>query len=419
MESNRPAPEPHVTATLACHPRLGPMGERFALVPGGSTPVGPPEALLEHWRARGPGLVRLGERLAVWLETEPSSIPPPSPPGMVGSSPPMRRLYLDIERARARPESVLIRGETGSGKELVARALHREGPFIALNLAAVPASLAASELFGHRAGSFTGAAEHRPGVFARSAGGTLFLDEVGEIGLDVQAMLLRAVEEQSILPLGADRPEPTRLRLITATDADLMGLVRQGRFRKALYYRLAAVEMSVPPLRARGADILRLMIAELKREVPAERSIEWLTPELLGRLLAHPWPGNVRELRNWVRRMLMLDGAPRSELERAIEDSLGPPEPASAPVLAPGSLTELLEAHAYKVHAAAAAAGISRATLYRRIRAHPELRVAKDIGKPELRRHLEHAGGDVASTARALRVSVGALRMRMRSAGLL
>ncbi|WP_242393761.1 sigma-54-dependent transcriptional regulator [Anaeromyxobacter oryzisoli] len=231
---------------------------------------------------------------------------------IVGTSAPMRRLLDAVARVAGKDVTVLVRGETGVGKELVGSLLHAEsrratGPLVRFNCAAIPPELAEAELFGHARGAFTGAVQARPGFFAQADGGTLVLDEIGELPLGVQAALLRALQDGEIQPVGAARLEKVDVRIVACTNRELEAEVRAGRFRADLYYRLAVVELVVPPLRDRREDIPELA-AELLRHyaerfgVPDVR----LSPALVARLVAADWPGNVRQLENTVARLVAL-----------------------------------------------------------------------------------------------------------------
>jgi DNA-binding NtrC family response regulator len=223
---------------------------------------------------------------------------------LLGDSPAMRRLLDEVAAVAPTRASVLICGETGTGKELVARRLHalsecRRGPFVPLNCAAVPEALLESELFGHRKGAFTGADRDRPGRFREAHGGTLFLDEVGDMPAAAQAKLLRVLQEQVVEPLGGGSPVKVEVRVLAATHRDLRRLCREGAFREDLYYRLRVVELAVPPLRQRGGDLLLLARAFLGAAGGRASEID---PEAAAVLARHPWPGNVRELRNAMER---------------------------------------------------------------------------------------------------------------------
>jgi DNA-binding NtrC family response regulator len=226
--------------------------------------------------------------------------------GIVGDSPGMRALSARIDRVATSKLPVLITGETGTGKELLARASHmrseRSGCFVSENCAALPESLLESELFGHEAGSFTGAVESRPGLFRRADEGTLFIDEVGDMSLGLQAKLLRVLQEGEVRSVGGDRPQRVDVRVVCATHKNLDELVAQGRFRQDLLFRLAVIELQVPPLRERLTDVPALAEHAL-RQVAREsgRRPLALSEAALDRMLAYAWPGNVRELENAVR----------------------------------------------------------------------------------------------------------------------
>lgn len=220
---------------------------------------------------------------------------------LVGMSRPMRELYAQMERAAPAPADILIRGETGTGKELIARALHRlsrrsSGPFVAVNTAAIAESLAESELFGHVRGAFTGADASRQGCFEQASGGTLFFDEIGDMPLPAQAKVLRALQERTVQPVGATRAVPVDVRIVTATHQDLEKAVSAGHFRQDLYYRIRGVELQVPPLRARHEDIVLLASYFLDRLQAHLPRVPRLGADAVTRLLTHGWPGNVREL---------------------------------------------------------------------------------------------------------------------------
>ena len=233
---------------------------------------------------------------------------------LIGISESMREVHKRIGLAAASDAPVLVQGETGTGKELVARALHRHSarcsaPFVALNCAAIPKELLESELFGHVKGAFTGAASNRPGCFRAADGGVLLLDEIGDMAPDVQAKLLRALQEGEVTPLGSHRPVQVNVRVVAATHRDLATAVREGRFREDLRYRLEVLTIALPPLRERLADIVPLAEHFLRRAAapqPAKR----LAPEAARALLGHAWPGNVRELRNAMDRCHALQRGP-------------------------------------------------------------------------------------------------------------
>jgi transcriptional regulator with PAS, ATPase and Fis domain len=238
---------------------------------------------------------------------------------IVSRSPAMRRL-LDLLPAVAESDcTVLVEGETGTGKELLARAIHdlgprRKGPFVAVSCAAIPDTLLEAELFGVRAGAFTGAVKDRPGRFSRANGGTLLLDEVGEVSPAVQVKLLRVLQERRFEPLGASAGQAADVRVIAATNRDLRAMVGRGEFREDLYYRVNVVRLEVPPLRRRREDIPLLaehFLAAARRR--QGRGPNEMSPEAMALFLAHDWPGNVRELENAVEHACVLCSGPRIE----------------------------------------------------------------------------------------------------------
>ncbi len=230
---------------------------------------------------------------------------------LIGPSQAMREVHKRIGLAAANSMPVLVLGETGTGKEMVARALHRHSaragrPFVAVNCSAIPKELLESELFGHVRGAFTGATGERPGCFRAADGGVLLLDEIGDMSLDVQAKILRALQEGEVTPLGSHRTVKVDVRVVAATHRDLAAAVREGRFREDLLYRLDVLSIRMPPLRERLADIIPLAEHFLRRAAmqgaPDAVPNKALSAEAAQRLLSHPWPGNVRELRNVMER---------------------------------------------------------------------------------------------------------------------
>jgi Nif-specific regulatory protein len=323
---------------------------------------------------------------------------------IIAVSPAMTEMFRLMEAAAASPIRVLIEGETGAGKELVARAIHRtsdreNGPFLALNCAAVPDGLMESVLFGHRRGSFTGALEDQVGLFRAASGGVLFLDEVGDMPLAMQAKLLRAIQDGEVTAVGDTRPHKADVRLISATNHDLQKAVTVQSFRQDLYYRLAALTIRVPPLRQRREDIPLLTTLFLEDAAGRHRKrIQGLTPEVLELLSSADWPGNVRQLQNEMERAVALasDGdtisLPHLSPELvAMSDARGPVPieqvangtPAASTSPAPTKLTSLADAraafernfiaerllqHNHNVSRAAASLGISRITLQKKMK---------------------------------------------------
>jgi two-component system response regulator HydG len=253
---------------------------------------------------------RLREEIKVLRE----QVPGPLVGSMIGDSPPMKRVIDLIGRVGPTEASVLICGETGTGKELVARAVHSAGPrsggsFVAINCAAVPATLLESELFGHARGAFTDAKGAREGLFVRASGGTLFLDEIGEMPLEMQTKLLRALQERTVRPVGSNDEVPFDTRIVTATHRDLEREVAEKRFREDLYYRVNVVKIAVPPLRDRGSDVLMLATHFLRKAAGRTRRADVemkMPPQFAAPLLAYDWPGNVRELENCMERAVAL-----------------------------------------------------------------------------------------------------------------
>ena len=231
---------------------------------------------------------------------------------MLGSSPAMQRVFDQLSRLADSETPVLITGESGTGKELVARALHeqsarRERPFVALNCAAVPEALLESELFGHTRGAYTDARQERKGLFVQADGGTLLLDEIGDLPLALQPKLLRVVEDQRVRPVGGDKEVACDVRVLASTNRDLHTALEEGRFREDLFYRINVVQIELPPLRARGTDVL--LLAQHFLQAAAARSgkqVIGLSEPAAERLLAYRWPGNVRELRNAMERAVAL-----------------------------------------------------------------------------------------------------------------
>ena len=228
---------------------------------------------------------------------------------IVGSSSAMKRLLEIADRVSRTDAGILITGESGTGKEVIARRIHvrspkAEGPFVAVNCAAIPGELLESELFGHARGAFTGAVKDRLGRFRQAQGGTLFLDEIGEIPLPLQAKLLRALQEKVVDAVGGDAPISVDVRIVAATNKDLQSRIRAGSFREDLYYRLNVVEIHVPPLRERPEDIPALVL-HFVGELAEGRDLT-VPPRVMEELMRRPWPGNVRELKNACERMVIL-----------------------------------------------------------------------------------------------------------------
>ena len=304
--------------------------------------------------------------------------------GMVGNSPAMRQVYALMKQAVEGDIAVLIRGESGTGKELVAKSFHlnsprRQGPFVAVNCAAIPGTLIESELFGHERGSFTGATEQRTGAFERAHGGTILLDEIGDMPYDLQGKLLRVLQEREIQRVGASAPTPVDIRVVTATNKDLEHAVEAGEFRQDLFYRVAAFPIAVPPLRERREDIPLLTRHFLdKHAARAGKSIEGPSTAALRLLLQYDWPGNVRELENAIERAVLLETGPVLQaanlpprMSPVLSEASGSPSPSGVLPLAEverQALTQALEVADNNVTQAARALGINRSTLHRKLK---------------------------------------------------
>jgi len=301
---------------------------------------------------------------------------------IVGRAPALQKMFAVLDRVIDSPLAVLVTGESGTGKELVARAIHfgsrrRAGPFVGINCAALPATLLESELFGHAKGAFTGADRDRPGLVVAASGGTLFLDELGEMQLDVQAKLLRVLQEREVRPIGANRSVAVDFRLVCATNRDLRQDVARGRFREDLYYRVGVVEVRIPALRERATDIPELAIHFAQRAAEQlGRSVLRFHPSALRKLATHPFPGNVRELENVVTKAVVLAEGDTIGPEDVELGSPGAPRPAPPSARGGGprsrdraTLVTALEATGWNAVRAAKDLGIPRATFYRRLKA--------------------------------------------------
>jgi PAS domain S-box-containing protein len=296
-------------------------------------------------------------------------------------SPLMQRVFEVLPAVAASPSTVLILGETGTGKELVARTIHslsprNEGPFIAVNCGALPDTLLESELFGYKAGAFTGANKDKPGRFALARGGTIFLDEIGEVSPALQVRLLRVLQERTYEPLGATRSESTDARIMAATNKDLAEQVRRGVFREDLYYRVNVVRIELPPLRRRKEDIPLLVEQFIVRFNRLQRkSVPGITAEALSLLMAHDWPGNIRELENAVERAFILCQEGSIGIEHLPQELRAPgmagvdSDMRSAhDILDAQAIRTALERNAFNRLAAAKELGIHKTTLYRKMK---------------------------------------------------
>jgi DNA-binding NtrC family response regulator len=295
---------------------------------------------------------------------------------LIGQSLPMCRVYRQIQEVAPVDTTVLIEGETGTGKELVARAIHvtsprRDQPFVALNCAGLGSDLVENQLFGHKRGAFTGAVAEQQGLFEAAQGGTLFLDEVGDLPLTVQTHLLRVLQEREITRLGETRPRKIDVRILAATQHDLHDAVQQNRFRADLLYRLGVVQITLPPLRQRPADI-PLLVQEFVAEYRTltGKSVQGVSRKAMQRLLAYPWPGNVRELRSVIESAVLRC---MGHVIQVMDLPLGlspasafPIRPASDPANEKDRLLAALDQAGGNRRQAARLLGIGKSTLYRR-----------------------------------------------------
>jgi two-component system nitrogen regulation response regulator GlnG len=390
--------------------------------------------------------------------------------GLVGHSDAIAAVRQRILQVADLDFPVLVRGETGTGKELAASAIHaasrrRSGPFVSLNMGAVPASLASSELFGSVKGSFTGAVRDQAGYFQRAHGGSLFLDEVGETPVEVQPLLLRVLESGEIQRVGASTPLHVDVRLIAATDSNLESAVEQGRFRAPLLHRLAGYEIYLPPLRERRDDFGRLLFHFLRAELRAlheeeklllrsETEEPWLAASVVARLARHAWPGNLRQLRNVARELVVGSrGFPKAQigpqierLLREVTDIPPPPSRPSAPLaidpappdtprsgtpppnlpiryrppseVSTEELLAALRANRWEIKPTAAQLGVARPSLYLMMEKLPGLRKAGDLSRAEILEAQSACNGNLEAMVDHLEVSKPALLQRMKRLGL-
>lgn len=300
---------------------------------------------------------------------------------LIGTSDAMAGVRERIEQAAPTPATVLIQGPSGTGKELVARALHAlspraNGPFVAVHCAALAPSLLESELFGHTKGAFTGAVDARKGRFQLANGGTLFLDEISEIDLATQVKLLRVLETRTVEPVGSEEAVPVDIRLVAATNRNLRDWVDQGKFREDLYFRLNVIDINLPPLSARGNDLALLCDSFVREFNPLlGRSILGVEPDALDILARYPWPGNVRELRNTIERMMVLAKGHRLTVDDIPQNIKTPasapqPVPVAAEPAEAVSIREALEKAGGNKTLAAKNLGMPLRTLYRRLKTY-------------------------------------------------
>jgi two-component system nitrogen regulation response regulator GlnG len=417
-------------------------------------------------------VLELADRVVLLLHTFPAHpLQSPERFGLVGESEAILRLRAEIRRVADLDVPVLLRGETGTGKELVARATHQasrrqNGPCLCVNMGAIPGSLAASELFGAVKGSFTGSVRDQVGYFQRAHGGTLFLDEIGEAPPEVQVLLLRVLETGEVQRVGGLDPQRVDVRLIAATDANLEQAIEEGRFRAPLLHRLAGYEILIPPLRERRDDFGRLLFHFLREELrttgeehrllpPEGDSSPWMPPSVVARLTRYNWPGNVRQIRNAARQIVIDSRASETvqigpQIEKLLREAAPPsgsrtnhPAEAEPPRIAslpeeplpirkragaatyrsPAGVTEAeileaLRACRWELKPAAERLGISRPSLYLLIEKFPSIRKAADLTRAEILEAQSACGGNLEATADRLEVSKKGLQQRMAQLGM-
>jgi two-component system nitrogen regulation response regulator GlnG len=370
--------------------------------------------------------------------------------GLIGESEGVRRIRHEIQHVAGLSLPTLLRGESGTGKELVARAIHLASPrasrpYVAVNLAALNSQTAVAELFGHTRGAFTGAFRAREGFFREADGGTLFLDEIGEAAIEVQVMLLRALETGEIQPVGGGQTRRVDVRVIAATDANLEALVLRGAFRPSLLHRLAGYEVWLPPLRQRRDDIPRLFHAFLAEELLREGGVppdlgRFLTAPFIGKLIRYPWPGNIRQLHNFARQTAVLarsgvasaqdlSTSPWSREPREEAPGVAPPAGPSRPqprarraprsprseTISDAELVRSLESNRWGIDATARELGISKSSLYTRIDRCPHITKASDVPEAVIAAAYARCDGDLLRMATELRVSIRGLKLRLRA----
>jgi nitrogen regulation protein NR(I) len=326
-------------------------------------------------------------------------------PPLVGQSPSMRAIYDMVSRVADSPSTVLITGESGTGKELIAKALHRgssrrDKPLIKVNCAAIPKDLVESELFGYERGAFTGAVGSKPGRFELADGGTLFLDEIGEVPVEMQVKLLRALQESEFERVGGVKTLSVDVRLIAATNRDLKALIADGRFREDLYYRLAVVPIALPPLRERREDIPLLVQHFIEKyDQRLGKKVQGIEEEGLQILLGYAWPGNIRELENLMERSVLFADGPLIQAS-ALPDSLRERgAQTSPPIAAVGPLGSI-----------AAPSGASMKEIVRQAQA--------ELERELIARALDETGGNVTRAAKRLQISRKSLQVKMKELGL-
>jgi two-component system nitrogen regulation response regulator GlnG len=361
-------------------------------------------------------LVAAVQRSLARRRSRPAEEPPvelEEPLPIVGRSPAMQEIYRIVARLTATDLTVLIAGESGTGKELVARALHdfgkrRGGPFVAVNMAAIPKELIESELFGHEKGAFTGAIGRRAGRFEQAEGGTLFLDEIGDMPLEAQTRLLRVLQQGEFVPVGGSQPIRTNVRIVAASHRDLAQMVSQGLFREDLFYRLNVVPIRLPALRERVEDIPALAQHFLAKARAEGLPAKILSPGAIARLKAHSWPGNVRELENLIRRLCVLyseDTIEEAIVERELAGARGLPAEEAPSEAAEPDLARAVERFLDRFWRAYDE-GAAPAAIYER--------VLREVERPLIARTLQLTRGNQLKAADLLGINRNTLRKKIR-----
>jgi two-component system, NtrC family, response regulator AtoC len=360
----------------------------------------------------------IGQAAANKLQPQASLYPASDLPsgkyGLVGHSAEMHSVFAVIEKVADTPSTVLITGESGTGKELVAKALHEQSsrknePFIKINCAAIPKTLMESELFGYEKGAFTGATSSKPGRFELADSGTLFLDEIGEIPVEMQVKLLRAIQESEFERVGGLKTIKVDVRLVTATNRDLEAEIQRGNFREDLYYRLNVVPLQIPPLRKRIGDIPLLVAHIIKKfNERLKKSITGIADDALATLETHAWPGNIRELENVLERTILFAKGDRIERADLQLSPTGAPEP-------PRTITNDSQSLPIMVDDVDEGADVSEVSgsLKDAVRAETA-RVEREL----IVKALDETGGNVTQAARLLKISRKSLQMKMKEFGL-
>jgi len=432
---------------------LSPQQSRTTVAVGG---LAVPESATFAPAELGAGVaLELAGRIVLLLHYSDPDLPDDGPDfGLIGQSDAVISLRREIRRVADLDVPVLLRGASGTGKELVARAIHAAGPrgkrpFVAVNLGAIPTSLAASELFGAARGAFTGAIRDQDGYFKAAHGGSLFLDEIGEAPPELQVLLLRALDSGEICPVGSQLARKVDVRIIAATDADLEDMVRRDSFKSPLLFRLSGYAIALPPLRARREDIGRLLLHFARQELVKigekhrlvlshPKALPWLPAPLVTKLVGYAWPGNVRELRNMVQQMVigsrgeqgLQAGAAIAKLLDSEAAATGEVRTEDRPVLArekrsrkpadisEGELLAAMRANRWNYKATARALAISRSSLYTLVESCSQIRVIDEVGEAEIRSCADRFQADTDAMAAELQVSARALQRRLKQLGL-